>query len=60
MTERLDPETLKKLRPEPTTPSSEPENGAKSPSPERLREAVREANDPKRLGSMSPEYRTGR
>lgn len=42
--------TRKLNRERPSSASSrEPENGVSTPSPERVREAVREANNPKRL-----------
>jgi hypothetical protein len=34
----------------------EPDNGVSTPSPERIKEAVREANDPKRLISDPQNY----
>jgi hypothetical protein len=43
----------------PTGDTRQPENGVSSPSPQRVREAVREANDPKRLVS-DPQNSPGR
>lgn len=60
MTKKFDAETLKKLRSEPQPEPKQPDNGTASPSPERVREAVREANDPRRLVSISPGYHCSR
>ena len=53
---KFDPETLKKLQSDPPAADRHPENGATTPSADKLREAVREANDPKRLVSLTPGY----
>lgn len=55
-TTKFDEETLKKLQSEPRSADRQPENGATTPSADRLREAVREANNPKRLVSLTPGY----
>ena len=53
-TKTFDEETLKKLQSEPSSDDRQPENGVTTASADRLRAAVREANDPKRLGSLTP------
>jgi hypothetical protein len=53
---KFDPETLKKLRATSVPSEKQPENGATTPSTERLREAATEANDPKRLVTLKPGY----
>jgi hypothetical protein len=56
---KFDPETLKRLQSGPSSlPSgpTQPENGATTPTPERLREAVKEANDPRRIVTLRPGY----
>jgi len=55
-TKKFDEKTLKKLQSEPSSDDRQPENGVTTPSADRLREAVREANDPKRLVSLTPGY----
>lgn len=56
---KFDADTIKKLQTPPTPDPQQPANGATSPSPERIREAVREANDPQRLVSIKPGYYVG-
>lgn len=53
---KFDTETLKKLRAGSESREKQPENGATTPSSERLREAVTEANDLKRLITLKPGY----
>lgn len=55
-TRKFDEETLKKLQSRLSSDDRQPENGVTTPSADRLREAVREANDPKRLVSLTPGY----
>jgi len=56
MANKFDAETLKKLSETPRPDAKEPANGTTSPSPDKVREAVREANDPKRLVTIEPKY----
>ena len=58
-TKKFDPETLKKLQSEPASEKRQPENGATSPSADQIREAIREASDPRRLVSLKPGYYDG-
>ena len=46
---------LNRKRPSAEQPR-EPDNGVSTPSPERIKEAVRDANDPKRLISDPQNY----
>ncbi len=55
-TRKFSEKTLKKLQSRPSSDDRQPENGVTTPSADRLREAVREANDPKRLVSLTPGY----
>ncbi len=48
-------ERLNRARPQPELEKA-PDNGVSSPTPERLKEAVRQANDPKRLISDSNNF----
>ncbi len=56
MAKRFDADTLKKLSQISETDRREPANGTSNPSRDKVREAVREANDPKRLVTISPKY----
>ena len=55
---KFDQETLKKLHPKAPSPArqEQPANGATTPERERLREAVKEANDPRRIVTLKPGY----
>ena len=49
----MKPLSLPKLPPRPPGPHASPGGGASSPSPERIKEALKEANDPARLTGSS-------
>jgi hypothetical protein len=42
-------------KPTPVEPTDQRSSGATTPSPERIKEAVREANDPNRLVKVPPQ-----
>ena len=46
---KFDPAALQKLTRDRVHEDRRPRNGVTTPSPQRVKEAVREANDPKRL-----------
>jgi hypothetical protein len=57
---KLDERTLERLKPDQRTYREQlPNNGAQTPSKDRVREAVREAHDPRRLVTDPPTHRMG-
>ena len=62
MVKKFDAATLKKLRiTAKADEPAQPTNGAVTPSRERTRDAVRDANDPRRLTSViTPQFSRGR